>query len=90
MIDRYERLEGDDFIIIGGFESDIDAAYHLARNGRNVRVFDRGSPCRENTSDPSVALSTHSIERMHDRVFTEHVGLLGDTPIRSVDRADEG
>ena len=27
---RYAGLEGDDFIIVGGYESGVDAAYHLA------------------------------------------------------------
>ena len=90
MVDRYENLEGDDFIVIGGFESGIDAAYHLSRGGRNVRIFDRGCPWEESTSDPSIALSTYSIERMREECFTEHVRLHSETPIRSVARSDEG
>lgn len=90
MVGRYEDLEGDDFVVIGGFESGIDAASHLARGGRNVQVFDRGSPWEETTSDPSVALSTYSIERMREESFADHVRLHANTPIRSVSRADEG
>ena len=90
MIDRYETLVGDEFLVVGGFESGIDAAYHLARNGRHVQVFDRGCPWEENTSDPSVALSTYSIERMRQDCFRKHVKLHADTPIRSVERSDEG
>ena len=33
---EYADLEGDNFLIIGGYESGIDAAYHLANNGKKV------------------------------------------------------
>jgi len=90
MVDRYDNLEGDDFIVIGGFESGIDAASHLARRGRNVQLFDRGCPWEETTSDPSVTVSTYSVERMREHSFTSHVKLHPNTPIRSVIRSEEG
>ena len=61
---NYGDLEGDDFLIVGGYESGVDAAYHLARRGKRVRLFDMGSPWEEGSSDPSVSLSTFSFERM--------------------------
>ena len=71
-VDSYSELEGDDFLIIGGYESGIDAAYHLAKNGKNVRVFDMEGPWESESSDPSVALSTYSFERMrHFCSYTE-------------------
>ena len=89
-VDRYEDLEGDDFIVVGGFESGIDAAYHLASRGNEVRVFDHGCPWQENTSDPSVALSTYSMERMQADAFRSHVRLHPHTPVRSVSRTEDG
>ena len=44
-VDKYGDLEGDNFLIIGGYESGIDAAYHLARNDKQVESLtwkDRG------------------------------------------------
>ena len=29
-IASYQKLEGDDFLIVGGYESGVDAAYHLS------------------------------------------------------------
>ena len=43
-IPDYESLEGDDFIIIGGYESGVDAAYHLGRRGKRIRLFDKACP----------------------------------------------
>ena len=88
-IGSYEKLEGDDFIVVGGYESGVDAAYHLAYCDKRVRLFDRGCPWKEETSDPSVALSTFSLERMREYPFEEQVELFPQTPVQSVALRDE-
>ncbi len=84
-VEAYAGLEGDDFVIIGGYESGIDAAYHLATNGRSVRVFDAACPWGAETSDPSVALSTYSFERMESQAFGDRVELFANTKIKAVE-----
>ena len=81
---KYGDLQGDDFLIIGGYESGIDAAYHLARNDKKVKVFDLNAPWAEASSDPSIALSTYSFERMLDNKFESNVELFAQTPVNSV------
>ena len=83
-IGSYQELDGDDFLIIGGYESGIDAAYHLANNGNNARVFDMNCPWGEESSDPGVALSTYSFERMRNEKFEENVELHSETVVKSV------
>lgn len=85
-IPSYEKLEGDDFIIIGGYESGVDAAYHLAFHDKQVRLFDSDCPWSDERSDPSVALSTYSLERMREEWFEDYVELFPQTPIESVTR----
>lgn len=89
-IASFEDLEGDDFIIVGGYESGVDAAYHLAYRDKRVRLFDRGCPWKDESSDPSVALSTYSLERMREDWFGEQVELFPHTPIEAVTRVDGG
>ncbi|MCG8583311.1 MAG: NAD(P)-binding domain-containing protein, partial [Pirellulales bacterium] len=84
----YEELEGDDFIIVGGYESGVDAAYHLAQRGKQVKLFDKGCPWKDESSDPSVALSTFSLERMREGRVAEQVEMFPNTPIASVTRDD--
>ncbi|MEM6456243.1 MAG: NAD(P)/FAD-dependent oxidoreductase [Acidobacteriota bacterium] len=86
MIGSYDDLEGDDFIVVGGYESGVDAAYYLAQRGKRVRLFDQESPWDSPSSDPSVALSTYSLERMRDERFTQQVKLFPNTQIASVAR----
>lgn len=83
-VSDYTDLPGDDFIIIGGYESGIDAAYHLARSNKKVMVFDKNSPWGEGSSDPSISLATFTFERMRDMSFENNVELYNDNPISSV------
>ncbi len=89
-VGSYEELEGDDFVVIGGYESGVDAAYHLAYRDKRVKLFDRGCPWKDESSDPSIALSTYSLERMREDWFGEQVELFPHTPIASVSRVDGG
>ena len=88
-IDSYEKLDGDDFIIVGGYESGVDAAYHLGHRDKRVRLFDKGCPWKDQSYDPSVALSTYSLERMREDRFEKQVELFPETPIASVTRVDD-
>ena len=88
-VESYSELEGDDFLIIGGYESGIDAAYHLAKNGKNVHVFDMEGPWESESSDPSVALSTYSFERMRHPKFEENVSLHAHSIITLVNHVND-
>ncbi|MCG8455885.1 MAG: NAD(P)-binding domain-containing protein [Holophagales bacterium] len=89
-IPSYAELDGDDFIVVGGYESGVDVAFHLAKRGKRVRLFDKGRPWEPTSSDPSVALSTFSLERTRRKPFAENVKLFPETPIAAVARSDSG
>ena len=87
-IPAYRDLEGDNFLVIGGYESGVDAAYHLARRNKKVSLFDKATPWEEASSDPSVSLSTYSFERIRENSFTENVDLFPNTLIDTVTLED--
>ena len=87
-IATYEELDGDDFIVVGGYESGVDVAYHLACRDKRVRLFDKDCPWEDESSDPSVALSPFTLERMREDCFVEQVELFPHTPVESVTRVD--
>jgi putative flavoprotein involved in K+ transport len=60
----WRDLEGDEFTILGGYESGIDAAYHLTKLGKRARILDARATWEETDSDPSVALSPYTLERL--------------------------
>lgn len=87
-IPRYGELDGDDFIVIGGYESGVDVAYHLACRGKRVRVFDKNRPWAEESSDPSVAFSPFTLERIRDNRFYNQVAMYPHMPVESVTRVN--
>ncbi len=89
-IPSYESLQGDDFIVIGGYESGVDAAYHLSYHEKRIRLFDRGCPWKDESSDPSIALSTYSQERIRQEWFKEYVELFPNTSVMAVSQIDGG
>ena len=85
-VPSYGDLPGDDFVIIGGYESGVDAAFHLASYDKRARLLDAGCPWKDESSDPSVALSTYSLERMREEWFESQIELLPNCEVRSVEQ----
>ena len=85
-VPSYGDLPGDDFVIIGGYESGVDAAFHLSCCDKRSRLLDSGCPWGDESSDPSVALSTYSLERMREEWFESQVELLPNCEVCSVRR----
>jgi len=60
----WRDLPGVEHAVIGGFESGIDAAVHLARAGKSVHVLSRGEPWHDDSSDPSRTLTPFTRDRL--------------------------
>jgi len=73
-----EECVDDDVIVIGGYESGIDAALNLAKNGMSVSVLDGDGPWQYRGPDPSAVLSPHTAQRLDE-------ALQRDAPIDLVD-----
>lgn len=63
-VSSWQQIPNGPAIVIGGYESGIDAAIHLTRRGHPVTVLDKDSPWESDASDPSVSLSTFTHERL--------------------------
>ncbi len=83
-VTSYSDLPGDDFVIIGGYESGVDAAFHLASYDKRARLIDSSCPWDDEASDPSVALSTYSLERMREEWFESQIELLPNCKVTAV------
>jgi putative flavoprotein involved in K+ transport len=85
-IDSFSSITGDAAVIIGGYESGMDAAIHLARLGKTVTVLDRGDPppWESKSSDPSVSLSTYTLDRLRDSSITERIERIGGIDVTQV------
>ncbi|NET11677.1 MAG: NAD(P)-binding domain-containing protein [Okeania sp. SIO1H6] len=89
-INSWRELEGDEFVIIGGYESGVDAASVLAALGKKVKLIDRKSSWLNLDSDPSVSLSPYSIKRLDVAYSMGRIELIGDKQIEAVKAVKKG
>ena len=83
-IQSWAALEGDEFIIIGGYESGMDAAANLVALGKKVGVLDRTGAWANPDTDPSVSLSPYTLQRLEFVYNTGRLDLVGNAPIEEV------
>ena len=63
-VDSWRSWKGESVAVIGGYESGIDAAWHLSRAGKSVVVIDPAGPWKKSDeSDPSLVLSPYTMAR---------------------------
>ena len=80
----WSDLEGDEFIIIGGYESGMDAAANLVALGKKVVAIDRNGTWGNPDTDPSIALSPYTLQRLEFIYSTGRLELLGNALIEEV------
>lgn len=62
-IKSWDMLTHGHYIVIGGYESGVDAAYNLAKEGNKVTLLD-ATPADTQDYDPSHVLSPYTAERL--------------------------
>ena len=63
-VDSWSNVKGDNLVVIGGYESGIDAAIHLAGRRKKVTVLAEQPTWLEEEEDPSVSLSPFTHDRL--------------------------
>lgn len=82
----WTQLAGEEFAVIGGYESGVDAVINLLKLGKTVHLLSRGQPWKEDSPDPSNALSPHTRDRLRAALETypERLHLYADADITQV------
>ena len=83
-VESWQYVKGDEICIIGGYESGIDAAIHLSRLGKKVRVLDRDGCWSKKTTDPSENLTPFTLERLKQEMIYNRIELVGEVMVREV------
>ncbi len=83
----WNDYQGDDALIIGGYESGIDAACHLVQLGKRALVLSSGEPWIADHADPSEVLSPFTRERLLHTMqnYSGQLNLRGNATVVSVD-----
>ncbi len=84
----WRNFPGEEAVVIGGYESGIDAACHLARLGKKVMVLSTGQPWNVDSPDPSETLSPVTRKRLLDTLAAhpDRLGLLPHMTVTAVNR----
>ena len=61
-VQSWRELPGDDFVVIGGYESGMDAAFNLSTCGKRCSVVSSTAYWNVVTADPSTELSPYTAE----------------------------
>lgn len=89
-VHSWRELEGDDFVVIGGYESGIDAAIHLTVNRKKVTVLDGKAAWQVEEEDPSVSLSPFTRERLDAALTKGTLELIGSARVTAVEKHRSG
>ena len=65
-VQSWSDLDGNDFVIIGGYESGMDAACNLSRYGKRCSVVSSTAFWNVATDDPSTELAPYTAQRVRD------------------------
>ena len=84
-IRSWTDLEGDEFLIIGGYESGMDAATTLVALNKNVSVLDRSGAWANPDTDPSVSLSPYTLQRLEFVYRTGRLDMVGNASVEEVE-----
>ena len=66
----WKDLPGDDFVVIGGYESGMDAVYNLTQCGKRCTVASSTAFWNVATDDPSTMLSPYTLDRVRQAFKT--------------------
>ena len=90
-VGSWAELEGDEFTIIGGYESGVDAALNLVALGKKVTLLSRGEPWSSDHPDPSRSLSPRTLDRLRAILLDggrNLLTLIKDTNICRIEKND--
>lgn len=83
-------LDGEHLVIIGGFESGMDAAVNLTALGHRVTVLDRHRHWEVFDPDPSRSLSPYTRSRVKEAALTGRLQAEGEVEVTRVTPDDTG
>lgn len=87
---EWAKLKGDQFVVIGGYESGMDAATQLVGLGKKVTVLDRLPTWNAISSDPSLVLSPFTLDRVRAAVQTGRLTLQDEANITAIQKTPRG
>ncbi|KZN52340.1 hypothetical protein N474_23140 [Pseudoalteromonas luteoviolacea CPMOR-2] len=89
MVKEWKTLEKGRYVVIGGYESGVDAAFNLVNNGNEVTLLDLNGG-EQDTFDPSRVLSPYTAERLSNMSNAEGVEYDDNFEVSNVFKQGDG
>lgn len=86
----WRELKGKEYVVIGGYESGVDAAVQLSALGKKVRVLDSRTAWTGDSSDPNISLSPYTYERLRGALPDKRIELIGGKRVIAVEKNGRG
>lgn len=90
LVSSWEEMDGEAFIIIGGYESGMDAAYQLGKLGKKATVIAKSNTWELDNSDPSIALSVYTYNRVRPLFDSKLLTVVGNTTVTKIEANASG
>lgn len=92
-VQSWAKLPGEEYLIIGGYESGVDASVNLSKAGKKCKIL-ASTPCWSvKTSDPSAELAPYTAARLRDVLapsFSPQPQLMAPLQVMQVEKMKEG
>lgn len=85
-VSSWKNLKGDNFFVIGFYESGADAAIQLAKLGKRVTAFDSEDEVENIQSDSSYSLSPFTRDRYKEN--KENIKVISNSRVKKVSEID--
>ena len=83
-VKSWKHIKGEEFYVIGGNESGIDAAINLSKAGSKVTVLDDKSDPNAKITDPSETLTPYTVDRLMNEIVNERIKLVANSRVTEV------
>lgn len=84
-VHSWQDFKPDNYIVIGGYESAVDAAVNLLDLGCHVKLLTRSAPWANNhIADPSISLSPYTRQRLLRAMENRHFEIYEDADVINV------
>ncbi|WP_026691010.1 NAD(P)/FAD-dependent oxidoreductase [Alteribacter aurantiacus] len=89
-VPSWNSVDAGHHVVIGGYESGVDAAYHLIESGKQVTVLSKGEPWSNDDPDPSISLSPFTSERLDKIIDRQELSLVEQAHVIRVEKDENG
>ncbi|MGR9049717.1 NAD(P)/FAD-dependent oxidoreductase [Halobacillus faecis] len=85
-VHAWREMEEEDYLVIGGYESGLDAVYQLNKWKKNTRILAKTPTWKIDSSDPSTILSPYTFKRMQEAIPEGRIEIFEHQTVHSVSK----